>query len=318
MATPHGSRRTGGTAPAWRSRRAPAWLLLCLLPSVTTGAGDAEAVYSERGADTCLVCHRDPKTLAVFDGRHGNRNNPHGPFGRGQLQCEACHGPGGTHAARPPAGEARPPPPYFGRDGEARDTAGNARCTACHTGHGDDPLGNSGHAELSCAACHVSHDESGGGIAATPEEGCTDCHRNVRASARKPYSHLDGFLTCGDCHRLHEASGPSLLLGDTLNETCYDCHDDKRGPVLFEHAPVTEDCSSCHDPHGSQHPAMLVRRGPFLCQGCHSEAGHPSEVFAAAELEGASPASELILRNCMNCHTQVHGSNHPSGATLMR
>jgi len=28
--------------------------------------------------------------------------------------------------------------------------------------------------------------------------------------------------------------------------------------------------------------------------------------------------SSLALGNCMNCHSQVHGSNHPSGATLTR
>ena len=26
----------------------------------------------------------------------------------------------------------------------------------------------------------------------------------------------------------------------------------------------------------------------------------------------------VMGRSCMNCHTQVHGSNHPSGFSLMR
>ena len=39
-----------------------------------------------------------------------------------------------------------------------------------------------------------------------------------------------------------------------LNDTCYDCHAEFRGPYLWEHAPVPEDCSNCHDPHGSNHP----------------------------------------------------------------
>ena len=34
---------------------------------------------------------------------------------------------------------------------------------------------------------------------------------------------------------------------------------------------------------------------------------------------GTGPtASTLVLGNCMNCHSQVHGSNHPSGSTLTR
>jgi hypothetical protein len=26
----------------------------------------------------------------------------------------------------------------------------------------------------------------------------------------------------------------------------------------------------------------------------------------------------LLTHGCSNCHSQVHGSNHPSGASLMR
>jgi hypothetical protein len=26
----------------------------------------------------------------------------------------------------------------------------------------------------------------------------------------------------------------------------------------------------------------------------------------------------LLGKNCMNCHSQVHGSNHPSGARMTR
>ena len=34
---------------------------------------------------------------------------------------------------------------------------------------------------------------------------------------------------------------------------------------------------------------------------------------------GTGPTvSSLALGNCMNCHSQVHGSNHPSGSSLTR
>jgi len=26
----------------------------------------------------------------------------------------------------------------------------------------------------------------------------------------------------------------------------------------------------------------------------------------------------VLGQNCLNCHSQVHGSNHPSGSKLMR
>jgi DmsE family decaheme c-type cytochrome len=109
-----------------------------------------------------------------------------------------------------------------------------------------------------------------------------------------------------------------LLVRQTLNDTCYGCHAEKRGPYRWEHAPVAEDCSTCHDPHGSNHPGMVSLRGPMMCQGCHSQAGHPSFANTPDGLPAGMPSQYLLGRNCLNCHTQVHGSNHPSGSKLMR
>ena len=33
-----------------------------------------------------------------------------------------------------------------------------------------------------------------------------------------------------------------MIKADSVNELCYTCHTEKRGPFLFEHAPVREDC----------------------------------------------------------------------------
>ncbi len=109
-----------------------------------------------------------------------------------------------------------------------------------------------------------------------------------------------------------------LLLKPTLNETCYTCHAEKRGPFLWEHAPVAENCTNCHTPHGSIHPTLLVKRAPLLCQQCHSQSGHPSVARTGAGLPGGSPSGFLLAGACINCHSQVHGSNDPSGVKLMR
>ena len=109
-----------------------------------------------------------------------------------------------------------------------------------------------------------------------------------------------------------------MLVRNTTNETCYECHQDKRGPHLWEHAPVVEDCSLCHLPHGSVNQALLVKRPPLLCQACHSQAGHPSVPHTTAGLPSGNPSAMLLNGSCLNCHSQVHGSNHPSGANLMR
>ena len=111
-----------------------------------------------------------------------------------------------------------------------------------------------------------------------------------------------------------------MLSQPTLNQTCNSCHADKRGPVLWEHAPVAEDCSLCHVPHGSVRTALLTKNPPLLCQQCHTTASHPSLARTAQGLPGGSSggAAFLVAGSCTNCHSQVHGSNHPAGAKLMR
>ena len=52
---------------------------------------------------------------------------------------------------------------------------------------------------------------------------------------------------------------------DSVNETCYACHMEKRGPFVHTHEPVAEDCSNCHNPHGTTAENLLKARPPFLC-----------------------------------------------------
>ena len=130
-------------------------------------------------------------------------------------------------------------------------------------------------------------------------------------------------MTCSDCHNPHGSTNPSMLTGATVNQTCFGCHAEKRGPLLWEHAPVVEDCGLCHTPHGSVRPALLTKSPPLLCQQCHSVAGHPAVARTGAALPNGAGATSggavfLLAGSCTNCHSQVHGSNHPSGSKLMR
>jgi DmsE family decaheme c-type cytochrome len=283
------------------------------------------AEYSKKGADTCLGCHDDEVTLAVFHGKHGQPADPRSPFGQGQLQCEACHGPVGNHAKRVKKGETRPPVIRFSRDSAAPVAVQNGMCLGCH----EKSMASSWHvgahdaANVSCASCHDSHARKDAVLSTrTQAEVCYTCHVAERSQFLKPYAHpvRQGQLACSDCHAPHGSTADKQLVKATLNQTCYECHADKRGPFLWEHAPVAEDCSSCHSPHGASNPGMLKARGPVLCQSCHSQQGHPSVAYGPSGLPGGGgpPVSSLALGNCMNCHSQVHGSNHPSGATLTR
>ena len=201
----------------------------------------------------------------------------------------------------------------------------NQACLSCHQGRAGTAWHAGAHEEagVACTDCHRLHAERDAVLARQSQpEVCFQCHRAQRAEFRKPSTHPvdEGRMSCSDCHQPHGSSGPKLLAKATLNDTCYTCHADKRGPLLWEHAPVAEDCSLCHANHGSVRPALLAKSPPLLCQQCHAPSGHPSVARTASGLPGGGGGGEIFLvaGSCTNCHVQVHGSNHPAGAALMR
>jgi DmsE family decaheme c-type cytochrome len=281
--------------------------------------------YSQKGADTCLECHDDESptysAAAIFGSKHAHRGDKRAPFGAGGLQCEACHGPGALHARnkKPAAINA------FRRDGAWSLEQRNEICLSCHQGTSRTGWHAGAHerANLACTDCHKLHRAQDAVLTKASEaQVCYSCHKQQRADFQKTSSHplRQGRMACSDCHSAHGSNNSAMLVKPTLNQTCYSCHADKRGPLLWEHAPVTEDCSLCHAPHGSVRPVLLTKTPPLLCQQCHAVAGHPSVARTGAGLpgNGGAGAAFLIAGSCTNCHTQVHGSNHPSGAKLMR
>ncbi len=285
-------------------------------------SGD-NAEYSRQGADSCLACHDDEVTLAIFRTPHAVPSDSRAPFGHGQLQCEACHGPGGAHSGRVRRGQERPSIPHFGADSVSSISEQNGMCLGCHGQQIGTGWHNDAHPadEVACVDCHQSHVARDPVLAtASQPQVCFDCHRLQQSQARRAFAHpmADGKMDCTGCHAMHGDTVASSLVRETLNATCEQCHAEKRGPYLWPHAPVSEDCGLCHAPHGSNHPGMLTRRGPLLCQGCHLQSGHPSVALTADGLASGVPSRLLLGQNCMNCHSQVHGSNHPSGSKLMR
>ena len=104
---------------------------------------------------------------------------------------------------------------------------------------------------------------------------CFQCHKDRRAQMFRS-SHMpmrEGKMVCSDCHNPHGSTTEALLKKDSINDVCYTCHAEKRGPFLFEHAPVRENCLNCHDPHGSVNEFSLKLSRPRLCFECH-QFGH--------------------------------------------
>jgi len=284
--------------------------------------------HSAKGADTCLGCHDADSdtpaftTAGIFKTRHAHRGDARTPFGRGGLQCEACHGPGARHSG---GGNKKLTINNFKAGSFLTVQERNQPCLGCHQDQRRSAwhVGAHDSHQLACTDCHKLHtDQDPVRAKGTQPEVCLTCHKQERADFQKPSTHPVRFgqMACSDCHNAHGSTSPAMLNKPTVNQTCTSCHAEKRGPLLWEHAPVAEDCTLCHTVHGSVRPALLTKSPPLLCQQCHAAAGHPSVARTGGALpaNGGAGAAFVVAGSCTNCHTQVHGSNHPAGAKLLR
>ena len=268
-------------------------------------------VASYVGAKVCMTCHSSQAELFkhTLMGRIGMTQ-------KGKFDCENCHGPGSAHVN---AGGGRGVGGIisFRPDDLSRTAAeNNAICLGCHERGQRTNWPSSTHDNrgLMCTNCHTVMKQvsrkSQLKTAFEPDT-CFQCHKDRRAQMFRS-SHMplrEGKMVCSDCHNPHGSFTEALLKKDSINDVCYTCHAEKRGPFLFEHLPVRENCDNCHDPHGSVNEASLKMSRPRICFECHG-AGHGSTSTLNSQT--------TMSRSCQNCHTQVHGSNAPAGGALQR
>ena len=280
-------------------------------PQAPAAPAQAAGVYA--GQATCLTCHDDRAYGSTKHGHAFNERTPSATQG-----CESCHGPGKAHAD---SGD----PDLMRSFAEMAPSEVSATCTTCHNRATHALWDGSQHDQrnLTCTTCHSQHAPQGEPQLRARNEPalCATCHRNV-TNRQHRFSHMpvrEGAMRCSSCHNPHGSTNVKLLrAGTTVDEACTSCHADKRGPYLWEHAPVTESCVTCHDPHGSNNDRMLVSKLPFLCQRCHVTSRHPPTVYDGFALNNSQNANKIYARACTNCHTMVHGSNAPSGRALLR
>ena len=270
------------------------------------------------GEDTCTTCHDDKKH--GYEGSpHSNKSDDRTPGAK--LGCESCHGPGGKHVEDPATN-------HLVRFSKEKPATVNAVCETCHN-KGEHALWPGSQHEnrgLSCITCHSVHNFKSPTKqlkAETQRDVCITCHRDKIAKLDRS-GHMpvrEGKMECTSCHNVHGTTNVRLLRkGDSIGELCTSCHPDKRGPFLWEHAPVRDGCTTCHDPHGSSNERMLITKPPLLCQRCHVSTRHPSTIYDATLLGPTTPAPSVRVygRSCVTCHAAIHGSNHPSGQRFIR
>lgn len=292
------------------------------------------AAWAEDGVEACLECHDETEEhsiLPILQTPHGMRADSRAPLAQ-THGCQTCHGPSAAHMDDPPEGGERAEV-AIAFDEETPPEVASAVCLTCHEGGTQMNWRASEHAshDVACTSCHEPHAEEDPMLVRDirPDhwrrEGqtgtCFSCHPEQRAKMHRLSSHpiKEGKVRCSDCHNPHGSASGAQLVKATVNQTCYQCHAEKRGPFLWEHAPVREDCGTCHDPHGSNHRALLEARTPWLCQNCHMAGFHPSTAYSGDHLPGGgSDGSKFLGKNCLNCHTEIHGSNHPSGPRFTR
>jgi len=277
------------------------------------------------GMQTCQQCHSSEDAHFAGTTHAKMFANP-----KNDLEakvCEACHGPGSKHVEDATNRNALI---GFTREWGTPVEKQQAQCLQCHKGGQRINWQGSVHQvnKLSCSDCHNPMARfSQTGLLKKPSiiETCFTCHQEKRAEfARKSHMPvLEGKMTCDDCHNPHGSTTQRLLKGNSVAETCFDCHQEKRGPFLWEHPPVRQgdQCLNCHLPHGSNNQTLLVVPIPMLCEQCH-DAGAPHDRLVLSAGFGL-PSSNQIFdqlsgRGCLDCHTEIHGSNSPAGARWHR
>jgi DmsE family decaheme c-type cytochrome len=299
--------------------------------SVTVLASVPEG-YADAAADDCLDCHDETSrwpVLSILATPHAVKGDRRTPLAS-TYECQACHGKSQAHME---SDSLLPPPPEIVFGVDAPPGPQNEKCLSCHQGAMRMNWFGSVHERqnVACASCHTTHAIEDPVLMKNinpmvfmrkgQASVCFQCHKEKRAQIQhRVSSHplREGKVDCSDCHNPHGSIGPTNVSRPTLNETCYQCHAEKRGPFLWEHAPAREDCGNCHTPHGSNHPVLLKSRVPQLCQGCHLASFHPSTAYTGPRPLAGAADFHLVEKGCLNCHSEVHGSNHPSGVRWTR
>ena len=292
----------------------------CAQPQTAAPAAPAANPSGFVGSAVCKACHPDV-WLNFYKNPHF-KSLASGTEPPDRTGCEGCHGPGQQHVdAR--GGKTTIPHAFSLMDSkQTLDT-----CLNCHgKDFGKLNIRRSSHtmADVVCTNCHSIHKSPVPIhlLAKNQTDLCYSCHLDVRAQFSMPFKHRvnEGVIRCSDCHNPHGAFPPTWrmanrpylvkqVLGNEI--PCVKCHPDKRGPWVFEHAPVkVEGCETCHYPHGATNARLLRRPVVFtLCLECHNDPAPPDKGSGVIIQSATHNMLDPRYRQCTACHVRIHGSN---------
>ena len=265
----------------------------------------------------CQACHDEPMK--------GMRGTHHTGV---EGSCAACHGDPTEHLkSNLEKGE---PGPIVSLK-KMKPEEANETCLTCHDKGHQANFAGSAHdrRKVACTSCHSVHQfksPKGQLKTARDSETCYTCHhadpRQDRCAPRTIPSARDRWAARAATTRT-TARRPKMIKADWVTETCLTCHTEKRGPFLWEHAPVRENCAICHDPHGSNHDKLLVAKQPYPLPALPSEHAAPRHALRRRATRWLAPrerqlSNRSVEHACRNCHQNVHGGNAPSGPYLGR
>lgn len=284
--------------------------------SGSSRAQDTQGLSPQIVDSLCRNCHRDK-----FDALAGN---PHAVLDEDDWRertgrtpgCNNCHRDAAEHI-----GAGGGTGNVFAFDDEP-PAAQTAVCMGCHA-DSHTQFDRSAHAQagLTCSDCHSQHSAQSpaallrelpdmielAGRIGPASRLCLDCHNDQLAAFELNERHrlAEGALECTSCHDPH-ASASRTLLGGFKQSQCAECHADKDGPFVYEHAASRVDgCTACHAPHGSPNRHMLAHQNVAeQCYSCH--AAVPQFHFGFSPV---APPRFGLDTQCTNCHSAIHGSN---------
>ncbi len=273
-------------------------LLISIGVFVLAAAAHAQGAGAPPGALRCGECH-DAQVAAVLRGPHASIARRDATF------CAACHGDPTAHLESASADDIRGGDELAKWRGEQQAAA----CASCHAREFP-AWRQAAHAgEGLCWTCHSEalHDD---GATVKPASNraafdrCTSCHRDVALESRMLYRHPveSGVVGCTSCHDIHGRSVRTASQS-VPDQTCLGCHEEQKGPFLFEHPAMEQGCSSCHAAHGSPHRGQLLTAGSGTCLGCHAQSNFPAVGAASHDFRLSGGG------RCWDCHSDVHGSN---------